>query len=236
MSDRQPPESVVSSSEDAAAILARIKPTRRQEWHQVCLRPDLIDEWIVEADKLGGMVAEREEREQQTQRLNPRTKTEQSSMAERKQAETVKELEERIESPEATMWLLFEALPNDEWQILTEQYPPRKDDMQDQFAGYDRKAAIDAAVRQCIVKPAFTDESWAELLPYINPSEWEAMRDTTNRVNGRYEEAPKSRLAASVLTRRVGGSRRRGGGASAPESSTEPQPEKSTSTTTSKAS
>jgi hypothetical protein len=80
----------------------------------------------------------------------------------------------------------------------------------DAFAGYNRDAVVDAAIRECLVSPTFTDclepacdhtacGSWQQLEAVCNPSEWAELRRTVDEVNSATNTVPKSPLASLIL-------------------------------------
>ena len=130
------------------------------------------------------------------------------------------------------------ALPKDEWQVLCDLHPPRKDNQFDMVSGFNRDAVVDAAVRECMYDPVFEDctekgckhlecGSWQQFVGFCNSGEWQELRRVANLVNGRVNPAPKSELASRVLTKRGATSRRRvGGQAPAPAAGTAGNPSK----------
>lgn len=180
----------MSEPQSGAELLARIKPQLRRERVQLCLRPDLLDEWETACEEL----AEAQSRDGAGARLASGT-----PKATRLKAERVKDLEQQI--AETAVWFEMQALPKDEWAALTEKHPPRDDNSVDLWVGYNRAAVEDAAVRPCMVNPVFDDASWADFVKVCNPGEWAALVEVVRSVNRAVTEPPKSGAAASVLTR-----------------------------------
>lgn len=176
-----------------AEILARIKPRLREGHTQICLRPDLLMAWEAANEEL----LEQREGEGKSRRLADGG----ISAASKKLAKRITEIESEIEA--ASVVFRFRAMPKDRWQALCDNHPPRKSNEFDAFAGYDRDAVVDAALRECLYDPDFDDESWTQFVSTCNPSEWAELRRLTNEVNGRVSGAPKSALASQVLTRRA---------------------------------
>lgn len=184
----------MSTPQNGAELLARIRPVLATKSTQICLRPDLIQAWE-EANEV--LVASRAQDTTGEMRMADRTSP---SAASKKAAKRVKELEDEIEANAITF--TFRALPKDEWRALCEQHPPRKGNQIDQFLGHDKDAVEDAAVRKCMIDPVFDDASWGELLAVCNPSEWNELRETVREVNGSVTNLPKSQLASQVLAKR----------------------------------
>jgi hypothetical protein len=188
--------------QSGADILARIQPRLREDWIEVCLRPDLIDEWAQENEALLESQAKDEEKATPKGRLvNPSAVDVPTSAETKRIAKRVLALEGQI--VEASIKLWFRAMPKDRWQALTDDHPPRKGNEFDTFAGYNRDAVVDAAVRMCLFDPVFDDESFDQLIAVLNPSEWAEIRRKVNEVNGRVGGSPKSALASRVLTKRA---------------------------------
>lgn len=196
-----------------AELLAAIKPKRDQVGTGICLRPDLIREFHTENNKLIEMQAE----DAAIKRLGSGG----TSAATKTQARKVRKLEDEIEKSEIRF--VFESMSKDRYQTLCEQNPPRPDDVQDQWAGYNRKAVSDAAVRMCLISPAFVDctvvdcdhescNTWQTVETFANPAEWEELCNTVNEVNGAESTLPKSALASRILDRGATTSRRRAAG------------------------
>lgn len=186
--------------QSGADFLARIKPSVKEERVQLCLRADLLEEWESAQKEL--LEATQGETASAVKRLS-------SGMSEdaRKKAERVQQIEAQID--ETTAWFLMRQMSKDKWQALCDRHPARKDNEMDRFVGYNRGAVIDEAVRMCMVDPVFTDcktrgcehvdcGSWQAFVELCNPTEWEELRQSVNRVNG-VSEAPKSELASQVL-------------------------------------
>lgn len=168
-------------------LLARIKPKLRRIRHQVCLRPDLLDQWQDASDELK---AARDAAT--TGRLNS-----EETSALRGYAETVKAIEDEMDA--VSPWFEFEALSIPQYQALVAEHPPREGDQMDLYAGHNRDAVLDALVRRCLVDPVFSDEGWATFLETCAPAEWSALRSAVTEANGGTVKPPKSRLASRLL-------------------------------------
>lgn len=177
---------------NGAELLARIKPQMREESTQLCLRPDLLDAFE-EAD--AELVASR------AADMSGNRLSDGESTKTRKLAEKVAALEAEIDASAITF--RFKAMSKDKWRALCDTFPPRAKNELDVYAGYDRDAVLDTAVRLCMVDPVFDDESWAELVKNLNPSEWTELTDTVNSANRGVVDAPKSVLASQILARRA---------------------------------
>lgn len=199
----------MAEAQSGAALLRRIKPQLREMATNLCLRPDLLDEWEELQEKLG---------ESRVKDATAGRLAEGTSKKTRELATRVQEIEAEIEAVQFRV--LFRAMAKDDWQALCERHPPRKGNDIDMFAGYNRDAVYDAAVRACMVDPVFEDcpvrgcphedcGSWQQFVKVLNPSEWAELRDTVTEVNKGVTEAPKSQLAATVLSRPGAASRQR---------------------------
>ena len=169
---------VTRAAQSGADILARIKPTLRVVRTEICLRPDLIADLEaadaelrehIEAEALqspaaGWQVVGRVEGGARPRPVPSRSSRTRSSS--RRSCST--SVRSRRTSGSA----------------LALKHPPRPDDQFDQYAGYNRDATVDAAIRECLVDPVFDDESWEALVAVCNVSEWSEMRRATNEANG----------------------------------------------------
>jgi len=182
--------------QDGAAVLARIRPQRREVNTQLILRPDLLEAWDTANQQL------------QSQRIkdasNKRLASGVSQTA-KDLAKEVQKLERDIEKHAITF--RFRSMPKDDWQALCDSHAPREGNQLDRFAGYNRDAVLDDAIRACMYDPVFDDAAWAEFGAVCNPSEWQELRDTVNIVNSGVVDAPKSALASQILTKRGSTSR-----------------------------
>lgn len=210
----------MSEPQDGRAVLDRIKPQRRVEWTELCLRPDLLSRHEeLNAELIASQVKDAGGR--LVDGNSKRTKD---------LAKKLDALEQEIQS--LAVRFTFRAMSKDEWQALCDNHPPRANNQMDLMAGYNLAAVQDDAIRKCLVDPVFDDASWRELLDVINPSEWAELRDMVTEVNRSVVEPPKSELASRILTRRANASASPNPGESAPAGSTAGSRKKSTSTTT----
>lgn len=173
-----------------AELLARIKPKLREESTELCLRPDLYDEW----EQANEDLADSRAKDTSANRLGAGTSENTVRLAER-----VQELEDEIRSTAVTF--RFRAMPKDKWQTLCDTHPPRKGNDLDMYAGYNRDAVIDAAVQLCMVEPVFDKDSWETFEDVVNPAEWRELRTVVNSVNRATGDIPKSELASLILRR-----------------------------------
>lgn len=187
--------------QSGAEVLARIRPTRREESTFLCLRPDLLDAW----EDANNRLAELQTEDAAGARLGTGV-----SAATKAAAKRVKELEDEIEATQIKFTL--RAMSKDQWRVLCDANPPRKENQMDQYVGYDRDAVLDAAVRECLVDPVFDDASWAAFLDVCNPSEWAELRSTATSVNRSVTDAPKSALASRILDKPANASKQRARG------------------------
>lgn len=190
-----------SEPKNGAELLARIRPVLREESTSICLRPDLLDAWEEASTKLNeSTVAD------STGRLAGG-----HSAGSKKLAQQVADLEKEMD--ETAVEFKFRAMPKDEWRTLCDKHPPRKGNDMDFYAGFDRDAVEDAAVRVCLIDPVFDDASWVEFIGVCNPSEWQELRSMVRSVNRSVVEVPKSELASRILAKRGTTSKSRAPGA-----------------------
>lgn len=187
----------MSEPQSGAEILARIRPVRREESTYLCLRPDLLDEW----EDANTALNEQQVADAAGARLNSGVSAKTKDLAKKVQA-----LEAQIE--ETQIKFTLRAATADKWRSLCDKHPPRKDNDLDRYAGYNRDAVMDAAVRLCLVDPVFDEASWAQFLDVCNPSEWNELRAVVSSVNRSVVDVPKSPLASRILAKRGSGSRR----------------------------
>lgn len=174
-----------------AELLDQIRPRFREESTELCLRPDLLDEWANLQDELSEIQAAGLE--------SPRLASGESGKAKAKAAAILK-LEDEIAA--TSVRFVFRAMPAYEWRALCDNHPPRQTSELDRAVGYDRDAVLDAMVRHCLIDPVFDEASWQRLLDVCNPSEWAELRRTANSVNRGVVDAPKSELASRILAKR----------------------------------
>lgn len=176
-----------SNTFDGDALLAKIKPTLRRLKTQVCLRPDLLEQWesLCEelADASNGL----------PQRLSG------------DKAKAVKSLEARIadiedEIEEVSPWFEFEALPAERFRALCADYPPRDKNQIDMLAGFNRDDVARALVRECLISPSFSDEGWQAFVDTCATSEWAELQRCADEVNAGSAKPPKSQAASKVPT------------------------------------
>jgi hypothetical protein len=220
-------------STSGADLLRKIKPVKRREKTQICMRADIITE-LIEADAALGEMKTTDEA-----RAGKRLSQGGYSEATKKQARKVRRIEQKV--VENSMDFEFEPMGKDRWRALCDDNPPRQGNQMDLFAGYNRDAVLDSAVRECLLSPTFDDctdpacdhtgcGTWQELVLILNPSEWQELKDTVGRANSAVTDDPKSVLASRVLGTPNGTSRLRGRGVSVPDDSTDGNPSNGTST------
>lgn len=181
----------MSDPQSGAELLARIRPVKREESTYLCLRPDLLDAW----EEANTQLAASQVNDAAGARLSSK-----SSEATTELAERVAAIEEEIEATQVKFTM--RAMSKDQWQALCDIHPPRKGNELDLFAGYNRDAVVDAAIRECLIDPVFDDASWREFIELCNPSEWNELRRLQTSVNRPVVETPKSPLASRILGRR----------------------------------
>lgn len=202
-----------TTPKSGAELLAKIKPQFREEATQICMRPDLIDEW----DEVNSQLTAARAKDAQSGRLGTGVSQTTKSLAKR-----LTELEAEIEAN--AIMFRFRAMNKDRWQAICDNHPPRSGNELDLFAGHNRDAVLDAAVRECLYDPVFEDctekdcehddcGTWQAFVKLCNPSEWKELRDTVGSVNRSVVDLPKSALASSILSRRGSASARRATGA-----------------------
>lgn len=194
-----------------ADILAEIQdaPDRVAVAH-ICMRPDLIDAWETENDRLMELKA--------ADSGNKRLGTGGVSAATKEQAEKVRAIEEQIEASDVAF--SFHKIDKSRHSEICDEHPPRDGNMQDLMVGYNRDAVDNAVVHECLIDPVFdlcgkkackhtNCGTWEALLKRIGPGEWQEMVQVVQGVNGAVTANPKSVLASRILDRPASGSRRR---------------------------
>lgn len=182
---------------NGAQLLAEIQPQLREGGARICLRPDLIDEFMDAEQAL----AEAQVADASNKRLGSG-----SSAKTRKLAQRVREIEEQVAATEVRF--VFRAIPKARYSVIVEEHPPREKNYFDLSVGYNREAVDDELVRVCLIDPEFDEESWQKFLDVCNPSEWEELVRVVREVNGVQTQAPKSVTASLILDKRAGSSRR----------------------------
>lgn len=199
-------------AQTGADILSRVKPKRRRETVDICLRSDLISEFHREDEKLNELKITANV----SNRLNPGTEAMAESDEYIAQAKKVRKIEKQIQ--DALVTFTFESMSKDEWRAMLDNYPPRPGDQMDHMIGYNRDEVLELLVRRSLISPTFEDctepgcehedcGTWQQLIEVINPAEWGELRDTANLANSAVVEAPFSQLASQTLDRRASGSK-----------------------------
>lgn len=211
---------IVVTPQSGRDLLRSVKPRLKVGSTFLCLRPDLLDAWAEEQEKLQQIVAEDVSRS----RLAG-GKQQSRSRAATAQAKVVQALEEQIE--QVQLRFTMTAMEKPQYRLLKDNNPPRENNQIDLFAGYNTEAVRDQMVRECIIDPVFEDclddgcnhfmhaenctddctehgdcGTWEAFLLVCNPSEWEELQRLAEEVNGRVGGLPKSVLAANLLERR----------------------------------
>lgn len=187
----------MTEPQNAADLFARIKPTMREEGTTLCLRPDLL---AAHEEATEALAEQRADDAAANQRLGQGISRKAKDLAKR-----VQEIEDEIEATQVRF--VLRAMSNAKWRSLCDSHPPRKGNDLDAYAGYDRDAVLDAAVRLCIVDPVFDEDTWRQFLDMCNPSEWAELRGVVQSVNRAVVDAPKSVLASQTLARPARGSK-----------------------------
>lgn len=175
-------------------LLAKIQPKLKEVRVQVCMRPDLIDQWHELDAEL------RTEQARAGGRLNDVAASTDSKRIAKKQQAVEAEIEE------SSIWFTFRALTKAAYEALCAEHPPRKDNQFDVIRGHNVQAVGDSLVRASLVDPVFTDEGWLNLQASLAQSMWDALVEGSNEANGGLRTPPKSELASRVLTKRGSGS------------------------------
>lgn len=191
-----------TSPKSGKELLQQIRPTRREEKTQLCLRSDLLDQH----EKLSEDLIEAQG--SKSERLGGSGGT---SKTAKSIAKELTALEAEIEK--TSMWFTMQEVGRSTWQAICDRHPPREQFLSDLYAGYNVDAVLDDAIRECLVDPVFADcadpncthddcGTWENLEKVLNHSEWQELRQVVNSVNRAVVESPKSQLASLILTRR----------------------------------
>ncbi len=186
------------SPQRGADILKRMRPVLREIRHEMCLRPDLVEKH----EQLEGELLELSAKAGGDRLASGYNE------AQRAKAQEIVDLEAEIQ--ECCAWFTFRQLERPAWQAILDNNPPRLEHQLDLFAGYNRDGVLDTAIHDCLVDPVFDDcevqgcthdecgsyQQWAKHTP---PSEWAALRNLVNEINGGVTESPKSELASLIL-------------------------------------
>lgn len=188
----------------------RVQIKRRRVRTSLCLNSELLEQWQKVQQELLDL--------QMQHAKSPRMANGGSAKPTRKILEKTKErdaLEDEIERTQA--WFEFEAMPADRNQKLKDANPPRRDNQLDLLHGYNRDAVSDAWVRASMIDPVFKDcerdecshddcHSWEQFKKYLNPSEWDELRESAQEANGAVVDAPKSPRQSQTRRRLAAGS------------------------------
>lgn len=190
---------------NGAEVLAAIQPKRLEESTEIVLAGELLAQWEAAEAELAASRDKDMGGNRLADGISARTK---------KLAQKVNDLEQQIAAQ--AIKITFRAMAPSEWRILCDTHPPRKGDQLDAYAGYNRDAVLDDAVRKCMIDPVFTEcvvngcdhqqcGSWEQFVTVVPPGEWEELKVTVNSTNRGVVDAPKSALASRILGRRATG-------------------------------
>lgn len=195
----------MTDPKNGAELLAAIQPKRLEESTEIVLAGDLLAQWETAQAELEASRDKDMSGNRLADGLSAKT---------RKLAQKVADLEKQIEAQ--AIKITFRAMMPAQWRALCDTHPPRKGDKLDAYAGYNRDAVLDDAVRDCMIDPVFVDCSeadcthetcgtWQRFVSVVPPGEWEELKNTVNSANRGVVDAPKSELASRILRRHATG-------------------------------
>lgn len=233
---------------NGAELLKSVQPKLARDTANICLRPDLLNEYnqaVIELDRLrdeGERLAKEAGGSKGGRLASAKTPDQvENEQAQRKQAEKVRGIEDRMAKFEVPFE--FEAMDKDKWRDLCDSNPPREGNQIDLYTGYNRDVVLDEAVRPSLMDPEFDDcddngcehadcYTWQYLVRLLNFGQWNRMRDTAERVNNGVAEVPKSKTASDILSRVAAESTQPSPSESVPAASRAGSRKRSTTTTT----
>jgi len=151
-------------TDELDALLDEAKPPQRMV--DICLRPDLIDEY----KRLKSELADETE----------------GSLAGGGSNDALKALEERIRK--ATTTFTMRALPRKKYRALVNEH--RSKGEKDRAAGMDTDAFMSAVLRASVVSPAMTDARWERLESVLSTGQWEKLHANAHVVNSTEADVP----------------------------------------------
>jgi hypothetical protein len=189
----------MSDARTGAQILADLNPQPHEAATWICLKPDLVDEFLAAEEELAKSQVDDATSARLASGVSAKTK---------KLAQKVRDLEEQIEA--AQVRFVFRSMGRTRFSELVTLCPPRDKNLFDYQLGYDRDAMLDAQIRECLVSPVFEDctevgcdhadcGTWQQLMEAMNVSEYGELARVVQEVNGVVTEAPKSQRASRIL-------------------------------------
>lgn len=151
-------------TDDLDVLLDEAKPPQRTV--DVCLRPDLIDEY----KRLRAELAEETE----------------DSLAGGGTNDGLSVLEERIRK--ATTTFTMQALPRKRYRALVNEH--RSKNEKDRASGMDTDAFMSAVLRASVIAPVMTDARWERLESVLSTGQWEKLHANAHAVNSTEADVP----------------------------------------------
>lgn len=180
-----------------ADVMASQKNGRKRTKIQVCFSPDLESEYrALEVDLEDAYETEQRQRDPETGVTRGRRLGE----ANLKSREIAQKMSDLVDDNPATFYdLEFEQARRHDWLGLRTQHPPR-DGVPADAGAFNSETFGPAAIRLCLVDPEPTDATMAYLDEVLSTGEWERLTMAVWALNEGARQAPKSRLASSILS------------------------------------
>jgi len=177
-------EKANGAAPDHKALLAGFRPAQRSV--QLCMRRDLASQMQV----LQRQLIEAEAFEKVSGSLDGGRAVE--------LARQVEALHEEMAAQ--SIEVVIRAVPRRQWTALLAEHPPREGNERDARMGIDEDGFFDAALRACVVAPAFDDEDWERLDEVLTVGQWEILTNAVWAANARDVDVPFSPRALRILS------------------------------------
>lgn len=156
----------------------------------ICLRGDLQADW----EDLRRQIVALEAEAQADDRLNSAARKQQRDLAVR-----LEELE--AEMRDQTIVFRLRALPRKQWDALMKEHPPRSDNDEDTYLGYNPDTFMSAAIQACTYSPDDLDAAtWDDLFDNrLTRQQFAELQDAMMALNVRKVSIPNSRAVSRIL-------------------------------------
>ena len=176
-------------------VMQSSKNGRRRVTTRVCFSPDIDEQYR----QMEAELQDAYDDEQRREKSDKPDTTRRLAGGESKSVEIAKAMADLISENSAAFYeIVFEQARRHDWLSLMTAHPPRDGKAIDNGM-FNADTFAPAAVRLCMVDPEPTDDVFAFLEENLSNGEWERLSVTVWSLNEGTRDAPKSRLASSIL-------------------------------------
>jgi hypothetical protein len=182
----------MSTKPSFADVMASKNNGRRRATARVCFSPDI-------ETRYRELEAELEDAYSAEQARDPDKPSGRRLAEEPRSVQIAKQMADLIaDNAESFYELVFEQARRHDWLQIRTAHPPRDGNVNDGGL-FNHETFPPEAIRLCLVDPEPTDETMEFLEENLSNGEWERLSVTVWMLNEGSREAPKSRLASSIL-------------------------------------